>query len=137
MINVNKGIVFDKGASDGIFHFTHIDNVDIALNENSSGPTNHVGIEVGTGCNVYSPFIKANIKMTTACSGLYANGTIKHGLINLCVESTQVNTGYGVYFDSGAVNANNQSFFLAHNNMNTAVQNNSANCESIDVKPVP
>jgi hypothetical protein len=127
MINVNKGVVFDKGNSDGIFHFTHIDNADISLSENESGPTSHVGIEVGTGCILYSPFIKANIGMDTACSGLYTNGTIKHGLINLCIESDQTSTGYGIYIDSGAVTTDNQSFFLAHKNMNAGIQDYSGN----------
>ena len=120
---VNRGIKFDQGAGTGDFKFTHIDNVGISLRTDQS---NLNGIEVGTGCKIYSSFIKANVWSATTCIGMYVNGQVKYSLVNFNHERTTGTGGTGVYISSSGVVSDNQNFFLAAGQLGTSVSNNSS-----------
>lgn len=120
MLDVHKGIVFDKGAGTGSFAFTNISAVGISLTNDA----NRTGIEITTGSKPYSSFIKANVWMSQDCVGMYVNGEIKYGLINLNVEKTSPGVaGKGVSLGSSAVVSDNQSFLLATGNLSYATYN--------------
>jgi hypothetical protein len=113
--DVNKGIQFAPGGSaDNSRAFTYINDVGISLNN----AQNLRGIEIGTGCRIYSSFIKANVWSTQACTGMYIDGLVNLCLINFNHEKTTANRGgNGVYLGQNATVSDNQSFFLSCGNM--------------------
>ena len=121
MSYVNKGVQFAPGGTNN-FGFTHIEDVNISLNNSQ----NLNGIEIGTGCKPYSSFIKANVWSSQQCNGIYCDGEIKYCLINFNHEKTTSGAaGCGVYLGSNAVigSSINQSFFVAAGNLGSAVCN--------------
>ncbi len=109
MINVEKGIVFDKGTGTGSFAFTTIDDVGISLKDVGSS----VGIEIGSGvlggigdcgCKPYSSLLRANVWMGPYNPGTGLkftegdlSGEFKCGLGNLSVHNSGGTTsGYGI-----------------------------------------
>lgn len=119
---VNIGIQFVKGDGTGNFGFTHVDDVGISLKDSQYLR----GINVGTNCTLHAPFIKANVWSTQKCDGMYVDGEIKAGLINLRHEHLLGHVeGTGVYLGSNATVIDNQKFFVAtsHIPVSNAVYN--------------
>jgi parallel beta-helix repeat protein len=140
MINVNKGVVFDKSNGTGSFAFTTIDDVGISLTDANSS----VGIEIGSGdtydnCKPYSSIIRANVWMGPNYPGTGLNilsnypsnaaqhGEIKGGLGCLTVINLGASadgTGVDLHFGTGGVIANNQTdFLLVGHNLGNTVKN--------------
>lgn len=121
--DVNKGIQFAPGGrSDNSRAFTFINDVGISLKD----AQNLRGIEVGTGCRIYSSFIKANVWSTQPCDGMWIDGLVTLCFINLNHEKTTSGTGgCGVNIGQNAtIGSNvNQSFFLVAGNLATPVYN--------------
>ncbi|MCW4025733.1 MAG: hypothetical protein NWF01_12005 [Candidatus Bathyarchaeota archaeon] len=113
--DVNKGIQFTPGGSpDNSRAFTYINDVGISLNN----AENLRGIEVGTGCRIYSSFIKANVWSSQACDGMWIDGLVNLCLINFNHEKTTAGQGgSGVHIAANGNVCNNQSFFLSSGNM--------------------
>ncbi|XHH08615.1 MAG: hypothetical protein ACFCUE_13760 [Candidatus Bathyarchaeia archaeon] len=113
--DVNKGIQFAPGGSpDNSRAFTYINDVGISLNNTA----NLRGIEIGTGCRIYSSFIKANVWSSQACDGMWIDGLVNLCLINLNHEKTTTGKGgTGVHIVTNGTVCNNQSFFLSSGNM--------------------
>jgi len=133
---VNKGIQFVKGDGTGNFGFTHIDDVGISLKD----AQNLRGIEVGTGCKLHAPFIKANVWSSQKCDGMYVNGEIKAGIININHEKTIGHVeGTGISLGSSAVVNDNQHFhhsrcFVATGHISDAIYNPYGRTHDIDYK---
>lgn len=114
MLDVNKGIVFDKGAGTGSFGFSNISSVGISLKTGDG----KVGIEVGSGSKPYASFIKANCWMDGNSVGMDIYGEIRYSLINLNVEKPGgTKTGIGVRMSADNIVTCNQSFFLSTGNI--------------------
>jgi hypothetical protein len=105
MINVKKGILFTNAGTGDSAGFTTIDDVGIALKNDSSA----VGIQIGTTdssvpIKPYSSFIKANVWMGGAGgTGMQINkGELTYSLVNLEVEGPS--NGVGVRITESAEN---------------------------------
>jgi hypothetical protein len=128
MIDVKKGIVFEKGTGTGSFAFTNINDVGISLKQFTSS----VGIEIGSGasncgCQPYNSFIRANVWMgpTNPGTGLKIEngifpGEIKGGLGILSVHNSgSTATAIGINLDNSnnAIKGNQAAFLLAYHNL--------------------
>jgi hypothetical protein len=125
--DVNKGIQFAPGGrSDNSRAFSYINDVGISLND----AQNLRGIEIGTGCRIYSSFIKANVWSTQSSDGMWIDGLVNLCLINFNHEKTTSGAGgSGIYLSQNAVVYDttqgdvNQSIFVAAGNLSYPVNN--------------
>jgi len=133
---VNKGIQFVQGTGTGNFGFTHIDDVGISLKD----AQDLEGIGVGPGCKLHAPFIKANVWSSQKCDGMYVNGEIKAGIVNINHEKPIGHVeGHGINSGSLAVVNDNQHFdhnrcFVTTGHISSAIYNPYSKTHDIDYK---
>lgn len=121
----STGIDFQKGDGTGKFGCTHI--ADVGISFKNSG----TGIKTDSDCELYAPFIKANMWANQGTSwGISLDGTINAGLCNYNhAKTTAGAAGYAVGIGQyGAVSNtesfhHNSRFFVVAANLTAPVSN--------------